>query len=104
MVQVTEDALEKLREMLSTEGGDQSAVRIAVMGGGTQRPSLGLVVDEAGVGDKRYDVDGVPVIVDRSLIEYCRSVTIDFTVGAGGTCGGSSGSGFIIAPENPLNL
>ena len=93
-----------LRELLSAEGGERAAVRIAVMGGGTRGPSLGLVVDEAGTGDKAYDVGGVPVIIERNLIAYCRSVTIDFTVGAGGACGGSSGSGFVIAPENPVSF
>lgn len=94
----------KLEELLRAEGSQDSAVRIAVMGGGIQGPGLGLVVDEPGEADRRYDVGGVPVIIDASLIDYCRSITIDFTVGSQeGKCGGASGSGFIIAPQKPLN-
>ncbi len=44
------------------------------------------------------------MIIDANLIDYCRSITIDFTIGSQGKCGGASGSGFIITPEQPLNL
>jgi len=94
----------KLGELLQAEGSEDSAVRIAVMGGGSQGPALGLVVDEASADDKRYDVGGLPMIIDANLIDYCRSITIDFTVGSQGKCGGASGSGFIITPEQPLNV
>ena len=104
MIQVTEEALTKLEELLLSQGGEQSAIRVAVMGGGSKGPGLGLVVDEAGDQDARYDVEGFPLIIDRSLLEFCRSVTIDFTVGSEGTCGGASGSGFLIEPENPVNF
>ncbi len=47
MIQVTDEAHLKLGELLQAEGSEDSAVRIAVMGGGSQGPALGLVVDEA---------------------------------------------------------
>lgn len=104
MIQVTEDALSKLEELLGCEGGEQSAIRVAVMGGGSKGPGLGLLVDEAGEEDMRYDVGGIPLIIDRGLINYCGSVTIDFTIGTEGKCGGASGSGFLIVAENPVNF
>ena len=104
MIQVSDEALVKLEEMLRAEGAADSAVRIAVMGGGSRGPGLGLIVDEAGEADRRYDVGGVPVIIDTSLIDYCRSITIDFTSGSQGKCGGASGSGFIIASQEPLSF
>ena len=104
MIQVTEEALTKLEELLSSQGGEHSAIRVAVMGGGSKGPGLGLVVDGAGVDDVTYDVEGVLLIIDRGLLDYCRSVTIDFTIGAEGKCGGASGSGFLIEPENPVNF
>ena len=104
MIQVTEEALTKLEELLRSEGGEQSVIRIAVMGGGSKGPGLGLVVDEAAEEDKRYDVGGIPLIIDRGLLDYCGSVTIDFTLGTEGKCGGASGSGFLIVPENPVNF
>ena len=104
MIQVTDETLVKLEEMLQAEGSKNSAVRIAVMGGGSQGPALGLVVDEASEDDQRYDVGGLPMIIDKGLIDYCKSITIDFTVGTQGKCGGASGSGFIITAEQPLNF
>ena len=104
MIQVTEEALVKLEELLSSEGGEHSAIRVAVMGGGNKGPGLGLIVDEAGTEDVSYDVEGVPLIIDRGLLDYCRSVTIDFTIGQEGKCGGASGSGFLIETENPVNF
>lgn len=104
MIQVTDEAHLKLDELLQAEGSEESAVRVAVMGGGSQGPALGLLVDEASESDKRYDVGGLPMIIDAALLDYCRSITIDFTVGSQGKCGGASGSGFIITPEQPLNL
>jgi len=104
MIQVTDEALVKLKEMLQAEGSKNSAVRIAVMGGGAQGPALGLVVDETTGDDTRYDVGGLPMLIDGGLDDYCRSITIDFTVGIEGKCGGASGSGFIITPEQPLNF
>ena len=104
MIQVTEEAFVKLEELLSSEGGEHSAIRVAVMGGGSKGPGLGLIVDEAGSEDVRYDVEGIPLIIDRGLLDYCRSVTIDFTIGEEGKCGGASGSGFLIETENPVNF
>ena len=104
MIQVTEEALTKLEELLHSQGGAHSAIRVAVMGGGSEGPGLGLIVDEAGADDVCYDVEGVSLIIDRGLLEFCRSVTIDFTIGTEGKCGGASGSGFLIEPVNPVNF
>lgn len=94
----------KIEEMLRAEGGEKSAVRVAVMGGGSQGPGLGLVVDEPGAEDVAFEVGGVAMIIERNLLDYCRSVVIEFTVGSSGQCGGASGSGFVIVPENPVNF
>ena len=104
MIQVTEEALTKLKELLHSQGGEHSAIRVAVMGGGSKGPGLGLIVDEAGADDVNYDVEGVSLIIDHGLLQYCRSVTIDFTIGAEGKCTAASGSGFLIEPENPVNF
>jgi Fe-S cluster assembly iron-binding protein IscA len=94
----------KLAEMVAAQGGAASGVRIAVMGGGSQGPGLGLVVDAPGENDLVVDQRGTALIIDRSLMEYCRSISIDFTTGSAGRCGGVSGSGFIITPEQPVNV
>jgi Fe-S cluster assembly iron-binding protein IscA len=104
MLEVSPEALVKLAEMVAAQGGATSGIRIAVMGGGAQGPGLGLVVDAPGRNDVIFDQQGTALIIDRNLIEYCRSISIDFTTGSAGRCGGVSGSGFVITPEQPINL
>jgi len=104
MVTIDPDALVKLEELHQAEGSEHSAIRIAVMGGGSQGPGLGLIVDDPGENDKRFEEFSVPVVVDRNLMDYCKQISIEFKVGRDGRCGGASGSGFLITPENPINL
>ncbi len=104
MLEVSEQALEKLSELLSAQDSREAAIRIAVMGGGAGSPCLGIIVDDVRETDVIYQLDEIPVIVDSNLIAWCKSITIDFTTGISGRCGGASGSGFIITPEQPINL
>jgi len=103
-LQISPEALTKLEELHQTEGGEHSAIRIAVMGGGSRGPGLGLIVDEPNADDIRFTDFTVPIIVDRSLMNYCKQISIEFQVGTDGRCGGASGSGFLIAAQNPINL
>lgn len=102
MLHIREEAEEHLNNLL-IEGSTKSAIRIAVMGG-VHGPGLGLIVDEAGENDLYFEHNNIPLIVDKKLMDYCQSITIGFKTGTDGSCGGSSGSGFLINSENPLNL
>ncbi len=104
MLEVSEEALEKLAEMLSAQENSEAAIRIAIMGGGANSPCLGIIVDDVRETDVLIKKDETPLIIDRNLIEYCKTISIDFTTGSSGRCGGSSGSGFIITPGQPINL
>jgi len=103
MLNVSDEAISQLAALLS-QGGPGSAIRIAVMGGGANSPGLGLIVDEAKDSDISIQKGAIPFIIDRSLIEYCQTITINFTTGSDGTCGGSSGSGFLITMKKPINF
>ena len=104
MLEVSEEALEKLAELLAAQDNGEAAVRIAIMGGGADSPCLGIIVDDIRESDVLIQKGDTPLIIDRNLIEYCRTISIDFKTGSSGRCGGSSGSGFIITPEQPINL
>jgi Fe-S cluster assembly iron-binding protein IscA len=104
MLQISEEALEKLGELVAADGGPTSGVRIAPMGGAVSSSGLGLVVDEPGETDFIHRQGDVLIIVDQGLIDYCKTITIEFLVGREGSCGGSSGSGFIITPGQPINF
>lgn len=104
MLEVSPEALEKLAEMVVAQGGTHSGIRIAVMGGGRQGPGLGLVVDDLGENDTLVEQQGTRLIIDRALLAYCGSISIAFTTDNSGRCDGSSGSGFVITSEKPINF
>ena len=103
MLTISPEALIKLEEMHQAEGGENTAIRIAVMGGGSHGPGLGLIVDEQNDDDMLFDEFSIPIIVYRNLMNYCRDISIDFRTGTDGRCSGVSGSGFLIATGNPMN-
>ncbi len=102
MLKICREAEEHLKNLLS-EGNENEAIRIALMGG-AHGPGLGLVIEEAGKDDLKFEHQGLQFIVDKKLMDYCKSITIGFRQGSEGSCGGSSGSGFLIESENPLNF
>ncbi len=102
MLKIHDEAEEHLNNLLA-EGSDNSAIRIALMGW-AHGPGLGLIVEEAGEDDLRFEHGTIPFIIDKKLMDYCKSITIGFRKGSEGSCGGSSTSGFLIESENPLSI
>lgn len=102
MLKIHDEAEEHLNNLLA-ESDENSAIRIAVMGG-AHGPGLGLLVEEAGEDDLIFEHGTIPFIIDKKLMDYCKSITIGFRKGNEGGCGGSSGSGFLIESENPLSI
>lgn len=99
MIEVSSEALDRLRDMLAAQADSGSAVRIAVMGGaGT---GLGLLVDDPGPADILVQQEDVPLVIDRQLLGYCQTVGIELVRAASpGTCGG----GFLITPGRRINF
>jgi Fe-S cluster assembly iron-binding protein IscA len=102
MLKIHDEAEEHLKNLL-VEGNENSAIRIALMGG-AHGPGLGLIVEEAGENDLRFEHGTLPFIIDKKLMDYCKSITIGFRKGNEGGCGGSSGGGFLIESENSLHF
>jgi Fe-S cluster assembly iron-binding protein IscA len=104
MLTISPEALARIEELHQAQGGERSAIRIAVMGGGRHGSGLGLIVDERSDDDLVFDEFSVPIIAARNLMDYCRRISIDFRTGGDGRCGGVTGNGFLIVAENPINL
>ena len=102
MLHIRDEAVEHLRALL-TEGGETGAIRIAVMGG-AQGTGLGLIIDEASDDDLEITHGDIPLIIDKKLMEYCQAITIGFRQADKGSCGGSSGGGFLLDAENTLTF
>lgn len=98
-VLLTDVATTKVRTLLSQEGRDDLALRIAVQPGGCSGMRYQLFFDDRSLeGDDTHDFGGVKVVVDKMSVPYLMGATIDFvdtiekqgfTIGnpnAGGSC------------------
>jgi len=101
MLEVTETAIENIKEYLREEK-IESAIRIVIMSGGCSGPGLGLAIDEAKENDLTFEQDGVNFLVEKALAETCGTITVDFTEASGSGCG-CSGGGFSIKSEKALS-
>jgi iron-sulfur cluster assembly accessory protein len=80
MVNVTEKAADKIRELMAEEPeGDVAVLRIAVQGGGCSGFQYALGFDR-GVqdGDNEIESNGVRVVVDPFSAPYLAGAEIDF--------------------------
>ena len=95
MIEVSSEALSYMKDLFDQAGQPEAGVRIAVVG----NAGLGLLVDHAGEGDFTTEQEGLPIIIDRKLLDYCKSIKIRFKVSDSQECGTD---GYIIEAENSL--
>ena len=78
-VLLTDFATTKVRTLLSQEGRDDLALRIAVQPGGCSGMRYQLFFDDRSLeGDDTHDFGGVKVVVDKMSVPYLMGATIDF--------------------------
>src|SRR5579872_1506863 len=79
MVQLTETAIGKVREILDTQEPKPAGLRIAVVGGGCSGFSYSMAFENnAGMLDKTYSFDGLKVFVDQASLLYLEGVEVDY--------------------------
>ncbi len=98
MLNITKEAVQQLKEFRERRGPD-SPVRLGILSGNTSGALLGVVVDEKTDSDKIFSFDGLEVIIDKALLEYCETIEVEYVLQEGGGCGGG---GFKITPRNPI--
>ena len=87
LINVTEAAAGKIRELLNEEGKTESGLRVFVQGGGCSGFQYGLMIEESGgVGDQQFESNGVRLFVDPVSISYLKGAEVDFvdTITGGG--------------------
>ena len=77
MLEVTETATTNLKSYLD-QNNVESAIRIALMQGGWAGPALGLALDESKDNDSDFEFGGITFLVDKTLMDSCGSIKIDF--------------------------
>ena len=87
IINVTEAAAGKIRELLVEEGKAESGLRVFVQGGGCSGFQYGLMIEESGgVGDQLFESNGVRLYVDPVSLSYLKGAEVDFvdTITGGG--------------------
>ncbi len=94
LVNITEGAANKVKDMIRQEGDGHQYLRIFVTGGGCSGMSYGMSFEEkAEEGDKVLEMLGVKVLVDEFSAPFLQGTTVDFQESL-------MGSGFVINNPN----
>lgn len=102
MLQVTESALENLKDYLE-KNDINSAVRV-FMQSSCSGTSLGLGLDDKKDSDKVFENDGVTFLVDDAIFASTGAITVDYIKASSCGCGGGSGNGgFSVSSEKRLS-
>ena len=79
MVNLTETAVSKVREILDTQEPKPAGLRISVVGGGCSGFSYSMAFENSpGMLDKTYTFDGLKVYVDQASLLYLDGAQVDF--------------------------
>ena len=79
MVQLTETAVGKVREILDSQEPKPSGLRISVVGGGCSGFSYSMAFENApGMLDKTYDFSGLKVFIDQASLLYLEGAEVDY--------------------------
>jgi iron-sulfur cluster assembly accessory protein len=79
MIQLTDNASTKVREIMSQQNPSPIALRVAVVGGGCSGFSYHMAFDNAeNPSDNVYDFEGLKVLVDQMSEMYLDGVQIDY--------------------------
>jgi len=79
MVQLTERAVGKVREILDSQEPKPAGLRIAVVGGGCSGFSYSMAFENTpNMLDKTYSFDGLKVFVDQASLLYLDGAEVDY--------------------------
>ena len=94
MINVSDSAALKVKQLLEDEGNNEMALRVAVRPGGCSGFSYEMYFDDAIAGDDiKHDIAGVRVVTDPSSAQMLRGATLDYKDGL-------QGAGFSINNPN----
>ena len=78
-VSMTPVAVNRVKELMTTQKVDQAFLRMGVRGGGCSGMTYDLQFDnELRKHDKEFEVDGVKVVVDVKSYLYLNGTTLDY--------------------------
>jgi len=79
MVQLTETAVSKVKEILETQEPKPTGLRISVVGGGCSGFSYSMAFENTpGMLDKTYNFDGLKIFIDQASMLYLDGAEVDY--------------------------
>jgi len=79
MIQLTERAVDKVREILESQEPKPAGLRISVVGGGCSGFSYSMAFENApGLLDKTYNYNSLRVFVDQASLLYLDGAEVDY--------------------------
>jgi iron-sulfur cluster assembly protein len=79
MIQLTERAVDKVKEILDQQDPKPAGLRIAVVGGGCSGFSYSMAFEaNPNMLDKTYDYNGLRVFVDQASLLYLDGCEVDY--------------------------
>ncbi len=82
MVQLTETAITKVKEIIETQEPKPAGLRISVVGGGCSGFSYSMAFENAAnMLDKTFTYEGLRLFVDQASLLYLDGVEVDYVEG-----------------------
>jgi iron-sulfur cluster assembly accessory protein len=79
MIQMTETAVSKVKEILATQQPVPTGLRISVVGGGCSGFNYSMAFEnDPGLLDKIYDFSGLKVYIDQASMLYLDGAQVDY--------------------------
>lgn len=79
MIQLTDTAVNKVKEILGAQDPKPAGLRISVVGGGCSGFNYSMAFEtEAGLLDKTYDFSGLKVFIDQASMLYLDGAEVDY--------------------------
>ena len=79
MIQLTETAVSKVKEILSAQEPKPTGLRISVVGGGCSGFSYSMAFEnDPGLLDKVYEFSGLKVYIDQASMLYLDGAQVDY--------------------------
>lgn len=79
MIQMTETAVNKVKEILEAQDPKPAGLRIAVVGGGCSGFNYSMAFENnPGLLDKIYDFNGLKVFIDQASLLYLDGASVDY--------------------------
>jgi iron-sulfur cluster assembly accessory protein len=79
MVQLTEKAVGKVREIMASQNPSPTGLRIAVVGGGCSGFSYSMAFEnQPNMLDKTYNYNGLKIFIDQASLLYLDGAEVDY--------------------------